>query len=268
MTLCQLICLGCILQTRRLLETEVKATVRICRTQIKPILCWLLTTSEQPARCSIRLVLSSTGHSQHNMYAEVAWNNLWEKCSASSCMAPTCSYVSSESAIKRQLQSLGLAVWCCCCGPPTIHPPGRIFEVLYCLQRFINRIGVENFECWNDPHLNIWQWILWQERYHGLARKHHVGALVLLDWRERAPRKCPTKKSRLWWGCVFVFHRCRFHWKPHQDDGSNLHYTLRLETRHARFWPSVNWFTWTASCRPEMSNISDSAHSVLQLEPW
>ena len=46
---------------------------------------------------------------------------------------------------------------------------------------------------------------------------YKCGALVLLGWRKRAPTKSPSKNSRLWWDWVFVFDRCRFHWKLHRD---------------------------------------------------
>ena len=51
----------------------------------------------------------------------------------------------------------------------------------------------------------------------GYDTSYKCGALVLLGWRKRAPTKSPSKNSRLWWDWVFVFDRCRFHWKLHRD---------------------------------------------------
>ena len=50
-----------------------------------------------------------------------------------------------------------------------------------------------------------------------MTHRTNAGALALWGWRKRAPTKCPSKNSRLWWDRVFVFHRCRLHWKLHRD---------------------------------------------------
>ena len=58
---------------------------------------------------------------------------------------------------------------------------------------------------------------------------------------KRAPTKCPSKNSRLWWDCVFVFHRCRFH-SLEASSG-------RASSGRAWNWLNISLVLYIAACK-------------------